>query len=204
MWHHPKFALVHPKVGELLSSPVTSCNICGRESSIWNDSILSSSKKRRRKAQSKSSSSSGNILIVESINLVVWTSVNPSCCMDDVGLSDVNTTVHQYEYYRSTYRHQNDAVPQWLRHHKLADQPQRTFLYLEDLSEELQLHERVYRDLHQDYDQVRCDRETIQSTMQYVCMHWIFGEDESNIWTSVESLSRPEQLRNIEVHFSLM
>jgi hypothetical protein len=29
-----------------------------------------------------------------------------------VGLSDANTTVHPYEYYRLIYRHQNDAVPQ--------------------------------------------------------------------------------------------
>jgi hypothetical protein len=29
-----------------------------------------------------------------------------------VGLLDVNTTVHQYEYYRLTYRHPNNAVPQ--------------------------------------------------------------------------------------------
>ena len=29
-----------------------------------------------------------------------------------VGLSEVNTTVLQYEYHRLTYRHQNDAVPQ--------------------------------------------------------------------------------------------
>jgi hypothetical protein len=28
----------------------------------------------------------------------------------------------------------------------------------------------VSEPLHQDYDQVRCDREKVQSTMQYVCM----------------------------------
>ena len=79
---------------------------CRRESSIWNDSILSSSKKRRRKAQSKSSSSSGNILIVESINLVVWTSVNPSCCMDErqslllYGRPSINLVVCIKVYHR--------------------------------------------------------------------------------------------------------
>jgi hypothetical protein len=30
---------------------------------------------------------------------------NPEAHRKAVGLSDVNTTVHQYEYYRSTYRH---------------------------------------------------------------------------------------------------